>query len=80
MSLMKTLQGILVLCLPMDLCAAQTSTPNVSLDSLRFLIGESLAHPLQFTFAFDLQNKVIVRKNDAQYLRQRLGPRQDTMT
>ena len=72
---MKIIQGVLVLCLLMDFCAAQTSTPKISLDSLRFLIGEWEAigeggpgtAKGGFTFAFDLQNKVIVRKNYAEY-------------
>src|SRR5438876_7151149 len=53
---------------------AQESTMN-SLDELRFLIGEweGIGHGGPgsgngvFSFAFDLQNKVIVRKNHAEY-------------
>src|ERR1700730_7059223 len=63
------------LVLLMNLVAAQKSPKTSSLDELQFLIGEwegvggggPGAGKGVFSFAFDLQNKVIVRKNHADY-------------
>jgi hypothetical protein len=71
---MHTLSLVVILVLLINPVFAQNSTPN-SLDDLRFLIGEwegvgaggPGAGKGVFSFAFDLQNKAIVRKNYAEY-------------
>lgn len=71
MRLLSVATGVLLL---ISSVVAQKSTPN-SLDDLRFLIGEwegvgaggPGAGKGVFSFAFDLQNKAIVRKNYAEY-------------
>lgn len=70
MRLLSVATGLLLI----SSVVAQKSTPN-SLDDLRFLIGEwegvggggPGAGRGVFSFAFDLQNKAIVRKNYAEY-------------
>jgi len=64
-----------IMLLLLNLAVAQQSPKPSSLDDLRFLIGEwdgvGQGGPGSgkgvFSFAFDLQNKVIVRKNYAEY-------------
>lgn len=71
MRLLSVATGLLLI---ISSVVAQKSTPN-SLDDLRFLIGEwegvgaggPGAGKGVFSFAFDLQNKAIVRKNYAEY-------------
>ena len=72
---MRLLSLVASLVLLMNLVAAQKSPKTSSLDELQFLIGEwegvgeggPGAGKGVFKFAFDLQNKAIVRKNYAQY-------------
>ena len=71
MRLLSVATGLLLI---INSVVAQKSTPN-SLDDLRFLIGEwegvgaggPGAGKGVFSFAFDLQNKAIMRKNYAEY-------------
>lgn len=64
----------ILLLLPIT-AAAQTSSSKLSLDDLRFLIGDWEAvgeggpgvGKGGFSFAFDLQNKIIVRRSYAEY-------------
>lgn len=71
---MRALSTAAILFLLLNTVVAQKSTTN-SLDDLRFLIGEwegvGGGGPGSgkgiFSFAFDLQNKAIVRKNHAEY-------------
>ena len=72
---MRLLSLVASLVLLMNLAAAQQSPKTSSLDELQFLIGEwegvgeggPGAGKGVFSFAFDLQNKAIVRKNYAEY-------------
>ena len=67
--------AVVLLLLVTAVTTAQTTAPKVSLDSLQFLIGnwEGLGQGGPgtgkggFSFVFDLQNKIIVRKNYAEY-------------
>lgn len=71
---MRALSTAAILFLLLNTVVAQKSTTN-SLDDLQFLIGEwegvGVGAPGAgngiFSFAFDLQNKAIVRKNHAEY-------------
>jgi len=71
---MRSLSLVAILLLIINPVFAQKPTKN-SLDDLRFLIGEwegvGGGGPGEgkgvFSFAFDLQNKAIVRKNYAEY-------------
>jgi hypothetical protein len=72
---MKIISVAAVMLLLLNLAVAQQSPKPSSLDDLRFLIGEwegvGEGGPGSgkgvFSFAFDLQNKAIVRKNYAEY-------------
>ena len=72
---MRTLSSVFVLLLLLSLAVGQESSAKHSLDDLRFLFGEwegvGAGGPGSgkgvFSFALDLQNKVIVRKNYAEY-------------
>jgi len=72
---MKVLSSVVALLLLLNLALGQESSAKTSLDELRFLIGEwegvGAGGPSSgkgvFSFAPDLQNKVIVRKNYAEY-------------
>jgi hypothetical protein len=72
---MRILSPVIVLLLILSLAVGQTTSAQASLDDLRFLIGEwegvGAGGPGSgkgvFSFALDLQNKVIVRKNHAEY-------------
>jgi hypothetical protein len=72
---MRLLSLVASLVLLVNLVAAQQSPKTSSLDELQFLIGEwegvgeggPGAGKGVFSFAFDLQNKAIVRKNYAEY-------------
>jgi len=72
---MRLLSVAASLLLLINLVVAQKSPAKSSLDELRFLIGEwegvgeggPGAGKGVFSFAFDLQDKVIVRKNYAEY-------------
>jgi hypothetical protein len=71
---MRALSTAAILFLLLNTVVAQKSSTN-SLDDLRFLIGEwegvggggPGSGKGVFSFAFDLQNKAIVRKNHAEY-------------
>jgi hypothetical protein len=72
---MRVLSPIVVLLLLLNLAVGQESSAKLSLDDLRFLIGEwegvgaggpGLGKGV-FSFSLDLQNKVIIRKNYAEY-------------
>lgn len=72
---MKVLLTAAVVLLLLNVAIAQDSTAKVSLEEMRFLIGEwegvgeggPGAGKGLFSFAFDRQSKVIVRKNYAEY-------------
>jgi hypothetical protein len=72
---MKVISAAATMLLMLNLVVAQESSAKLSLDELRFLIGEwegvggggPGAGKGVFSFAFDLQNKVVVRKNYAEY-------------
>ena len=72
---MRVLSPVVVLLLLLNLAVGQESSAKTSLDELRFLIGEwegvgeggPGAGKGLFSFAFDLQNRVVVRKNYAEY-------------
>src|ERR1700682_2479360 len=72
---MRIIAAVVTTLLLLNLVVAQESSAKVSLDELRFLIGEwegvgeggPGAGKGIFKFAFDLQNKAIVRKNYAEY-------------
>jgi hypothetical protein len=72
---MKIVSAVVMMLLLLSLTYAQQPPKPTSLDDLRFLIGEwegvGEGGPGSgkgvFSFAFDLQNKAIVRKNYAEY-------------
>jgi hypothetical protein len=72
---MKVISAAAIVLLLLNLVVPQQSSAKISLDELRFLIGqwEGVGEGGQgagkgiFSFAFDLQNKAIVRKNYAEY-------------
>ena len=72
---MKVISAAAIVLLLLNLVIAQESSAKTSLDELQFLIGEwegvgeggPGAGKGVFSFAFDLQNKTIVRKNYAEY-------------
>ena len=72
---MRVLSPVVVLLLLLNLAVGQESSAKHSLDDLRFLIGEwqgaGAGGPGSgkgtFSFALDLQGKVIVRRNHAEY-------------
>lgn len=72
---MRVISTIITLLLLLNLAVGQESSAKTSLDELRFLIGEwegvgeggPGAGKGVFSFAFELQNKVILRKNYAEY-------------
>ena len=72
---MRVISTVVTLLLLLNLAVGQESSAKTSLDELRFLIGEwegvgeggPGAGKGVFSFAVDLQNKVIVRKNYAEY-------------
>jgi hypothetical protein len=72
---MRALASAAILLLLLSMAVAQKSSVKGSLDELRFLIGEwegigdggPGTGKGVFSFAFDLQNKAIVRKNYAEY-------------
>lgn len=72
---MRILSPVVVLLLILNLAVGQKSSAKTSLGDLQFLIGEwegiGAGDPGSgkgvFSFALDLQNKVIVRKNYAEY-------------
>ena len=72
---MRALSTVATVLLLLNLAVAQGPSAKMSLDDLRFLIGEwegvGEGGPGSgkgvFSFAFDLQNKVIVRKSYAEY-------------
>ena len=72
---MRALATAAILLLLLSVAVAQKPSTKASLDDLRFLIGEwegvgdggPGAGKGVFSFAFDLQNKIIVRKNFAEY-------------
>jgi hypothetical protein len=72
---MRVLSAVVIPLLLLNLAVGQQLSAKLSLDDLRFLIGEwegvGAGWPGEgkgvFSFALDLQNKVIVRKNYAEY-------------
>lgn len=72
---MKVISAAAIMLLLLSLVVAQGTSAKTSLDDLRFLIGDwegvggggPGAGKGVFSFAFDLQSKVIVRKNHAEY-------------
>ena len=72
---MRVLSPVVILLLLLNLTVGQELSSKHSLDNLRFLIGEwegaggggPGSGKGTFSFAPDLQNKVIVRKNHAEY-------------
>src|SRR5712672_753843 len=72
---MRIISAAAAMLLLLNLAVSQQSMKPSSLDDLRFLIGEwegiGEGGPGSgkgvFSFAFDLQNRVIVRKNYAEY-------------
>jgi hypothetical protein len=79
---MRIIAVVATMVLLLNLVVAQEPTAKISLDELRFLIGEwegvGEGGPGTgkgvFSFAFDLQNRIVVRKNYADYPATASGP------
>jgi hypothetical protein len=79
---MRVMSPVVTMLLLLTLAVGQESSAKKSLDELRFLIGEwegvGEGGPGTgkgvFSFAFDLQNRIVVRKNYADYPATASGP------